>query len=63
MNWITYPTPGWYYNISETEYTDTGINLYWIKNVFNPVTKARATGLPRLLISDSFDTHESVELQ
>jgi DDE superfamily endonuclease len=62
-NWVTYPTPGWHYGISETGYTDTGINLYWIKNVFNSATKARAAGLPRLLISDGFGTHESPELQ
>ena len=63
VNWVTYPTPGWHYGISETGYTDTGINLYWIKNVFNPATKARAAGLPRLLISDGFSTHEPTELQ
>ena len=62
-NWVTYPTPGWHYDISETGYTDTGINLYWIKNVFDPATKAQAAGLPRLLISDGFGTHESPDLQ
>jgi hypothetical protein len=62
-NWVIYPTPGWHYGISKTGYTDTGINLYWIKTVFNPATKARAAGLPRLLISDGFGTHESADLQ
>jgi len=37
-NWVTYPTPGWHHGISEIGYTDTGINLYWIKNAFNPAT-------------------------
>ena len=62
-NWITYPTPGWHYGISETGYTNTGINLYWIKNVFNPAMKVQAAGLLRLLINNGFGTHELPDLQ
>jgi len=61
-SWTSHPTPGWHYACSKTGYTDTGINLYWIRNVFDSQTKVQANGRPRLLISDGFGTHESLEL-
>ena len=61
--WTTYPTPGWHFACSKTGYTDTEISLYWIKYVFDPQTKARTNHKPRILISDGFGTHESLELQ
>jgi hypothetical protein len=61
-NWTTYPTPGWFYALSETGYNDSFINLEWIKRVFNPQTKARANGKPRILICDGFGTHETLEI-
>ena len=62
-NWMTYPTPGWHYGIQENGYTDTAISLKWPIEVFNPQTKTLANGDTRLLISDSFGTHESAEIQ
>ena len=62
-NWMTYPTPGWHYGVQENGYTDTAISLKWLIEVFNPQTKATANGNTRLLISDGFGTHESIEIQ
>lgn len=61
-NWTTYPTPGWHFAVSKTGYTDTEISLYWIQHVFDPLTRAKAKGKPRILINDGFATHESLEL-
>jgi hypothetical protein len=59
-NWTTYPTPGWHFARSESGYTDSKVSLEWIKRVFDPQTKARANGLPRVLICDGFGSHESL---
>lgn len=61
-NWTTYSTPGWHFACSKNGYTDSSINLYWIQHVFDPQTKARAGNRPRLLISDGFAAHESLEV-
>jgi hypothetical protein len=61
-NWTTYPTPGWHYAYSESGYTDSKISLEWLKRVFDPQTKARAHHRPRVLISDGFGTHETLEI-
>lgn len=61
-NWTTYPTPGWHYACSESGYTDSKISLEWLKRVFDPQTKARAQGKPRVLICDRFGTHETLEI-
>ena len=61
-SWTSHPTPGWHYACSSTGYTDTNISLYWVRSVFDPQTRAQANGRPRLLISDGFGTHESLEL-
>src|SRR5205823_14758024 len=34
----------------------------WYRNVFDPQTKSRAKGRPRLLINDGFGPHESLEV-
>jgi hypothetical protein len=60
--WTTHPTPGWHYACSDTGYSNSSIALYWIRNVFDPLTKARAGGKPRVLISDGFASHESLEV-
>ena len=60
--WTAHPTPGWHFACSKSGYTDTAISLYWVQHVFDPLTKARANGRPRLLISDGFGTHESLEI-
>jgi len=49
-SWTTHPTPGWHYAHSASGYTDSAISLYWIKQVFNPLTKDRAGKRPRILI-------------
>ncbi|KAK5805975.1 hypothetical protein VI817_000233 [Penicillium citrinum] len=61
-SWTTHATPGWHYACSKTGYTNTEISLYWIKHVFDPQTRDRAGGRPRLLICDGFGTHESLEV-
>jgi hypothetical protein len=60
--WTTHPTPGWHFACSKSGYTDTEISLYWIQNVFDPLTRARANHKPRILINDGFGTHKSLEL-
>jgi hypothetical protein len=59
---MIYPTPGWHFACSKTGYTDTAISLYWIQHVFDPQTRAQANHRPRILISDGFGTHESLEI-
>jgi hypothetical protein len=61
-NWTTHPTPGWHYACSEFGYTDSQISFEWLTRVFDPQTKARANGKPRLLICDGFGTHETLEI-
>ena len=61
-DWTTYPTPGWIYACSESGYTDSRISLEWLKRVFDPQTKERANGRPRLLIFDGFGSHETLEM-
>lgn len=61
-SWTTHPTPGWHFACSPSGYTDTAINLHWIQHVFDPQTRGRANGKPRLLISDGFSTHESLKI-
>jgi hypothetical protein len=60
--WTVHPTPGWHFGHSETGYTNTAISWYWIQHVFDPQTKDRAKDRPRILISDGFGTHESLEI-
>jgi DDE superfamily endonuclease len=61
-NWTTYPTPGWHYACSESGYTDSKISLEWLIRVFDPQTKTQAQQKPRVLISDGFGTHETLEI-
>ena len=61
-NWTTYPTPGWHYAHSENGYSDSKISLEWLTRVFDPQTRAKANGKPRVLISDGFGTHETLEI-
>jgi hypothetical protein len=60
--WTTHPTPGWHFACSKTGYTDSEISRYWIQHVFDPQTKEQAGRKPRILISDGFATHESLEV-
>jgi DDE superfamily endonuclease len=34
--WTTFLTPGWHYAYSESGYTDSMLNLEWMKRVFDP---------------------------
>jgi hypothetical protein len=61
-NWTTYPTSGWHYAFSESGYTDSKISLEWLKRIFDPQTKELAQDKPRVLISDGFSTHETLEI-
>ena len=61
-NWTTYPTPGWVFALSESGYNDSYLSLKWMKEVFDPQTKARANRKPRVLICDGFGTHETLEI-
>ena len=60
-NWTAHHTPGWHFACSKSGYTDSVISPYWLQHVFDPLTEARANGKPRILISDGFGTHESLE--
>jgi hypothetical protein len=61
-DWTTKSTPGWHYACSESGYTDSVISFEWLKRVFDPQTRERANGKPRVLISDGFGSHESLEI-
>ena len=61
-NWTTHKTPGWHYAHSENGYNDSKINLEWLTRVFDPQTRARANGKPRVLICDGFGGHETLKI-
>jgi hypothetical protein len=61
-NWTTYLAPGWHYAYSESGYTDSKINLEWLRRVFDPQTKERANHKPRNLICDGFGTHGTLKI-
>jgi hypothetical protein len=61
-HWTTHPTPGWHFTCTKKGYTNNEINLYWIKNVFEPLTRAMANGKPRILISDGLASHECLKV-
>lgn len=60
--WISHDTPDWHYACSDKGYMNWKINSHWVKNVFDPATRDRAAGKPRLLVIDGFNTHESLEV-
>ena len=60
--WVSHETPDWHYGCSETGYMNSSLNLYWVQHVFDPATRARADGKPRVLIIDGFNTHESLDV-
>lgn len=60
--WTTHPTPGWHFACSPSGYTNRDTVLDWYRRVFDPQTKARANGRPRILINDGFGPHESLEV-
>ncbi|KAK7177520.1 transposase [Paraphaeosphaeria sporulosa] len=61
-NWTTFETPGWQYACTESGYANSKINLEWLKRIYDPQTKDRANGKPRVLICDGFGSHESLDM-
>jgi hypothetical protein len=61
-NWTTHKTPGWHYAHSENGYNDSKISLEWLTRVFDPQTRARANGKPRVLICDGFRSSETLKI-
>lgn len=61
-NWTTFETPGWQYACTESGYTNSKISLEWLKRIYEPQTKDRANGKPRVLICDGFGSHESLDI-
>jgi hypothetical protein len=61
-SWTSHETPGWRFACSESGYMNSRINLEWIQQVFDPLTRAKANGKPRVLINDGFGSHESLEV-
>jgi hypothetical protein len=61
-NWTTHRTPGWHYAHSENGYNDFKVSLEWLTRVFDPQTRERANGKPRVLVVDGFGTHETLEV-
>ena len=61
--WTTHPTPDWHFACSQTGYTNSAISLEWVQKVIDLSTRSRANGKPRVLISDGFSTHESLEVK
>lgn len=51
-DWHLHPTPGWHYGCTESGYSNHTTVLDWYCKVFDPQTKARANGRPRVLIND-----------
>jgi len=58
-NWVCHEAPDWQFTCSKKGYMNSEINLEWMQKVFEPFTRERANGRPRVLISDGFETHES----
>ena len=51
------------YSISKSEngWTDASLGLAWLKTVFDPETKAKAAGEPRVIVLDGHSSHYSHE--
>ena len=62
-DWTTHSTPGWHYDCSRKGYSNTTIILDWYRQIFDPETKQRANGRPRVMINDGFGPHECLEVQ
>ncbi len=61
-DWSLHPTPGWHFGCTETGYSNGKTVLDWYHKVFDPQTKDRANGRPRVLINDGYGSHESLEV-
>ena len=61
-NWVCHEALGWQFACSKKGYMNSAINLEWMQKVFDPSTRERANGRPRILINDGFETHESLDV-
>ena len=61
-NWVCHEAPDWQFACSKKGYMNSAINLEWMQKVFEPSTRERANGRPRILINDGFETHESLDV-
>ncbi|KAM0714593.1 hypothetical protein Q7P37_009889 [Cladosporium fusiforme] len=61
-NWVCHRAPDWRFACSKKGYMNSAINMEWMRTVFEPLTRERANGKPRILINDGFETHESLEV-
>jgi DDE superfamily endonuclease len=61
-DWTTHETPNWHVGCSPSGYSNSDIVLEWFRLVFDPQTKSRASGRPRVLIVDGFGRQESLEV-
>lgn len=59
---MSHETAGLHYICSESRYNNSTLSLYWVQHVFDPATRERANGRPRVLIMDGFGSHESLDV-
>ena len=56
--WLPPQTPpDWHFGVSENGWTSNILGLQWLIKVFEPQTRAKAAGQPRLLIADGHGSH------
>jgi DDE superfamily endonuclease len=56
--WLPSQTPrDWHFAVSENGWTSNEIGLQWLIKVFEPQTREKARGQPRLLIVDGHGSH------
>src|SRR5436190_11983932 len=63
-NWLpeTIPTQQWWYAASHKGWTNDHIALDWLKRSFEPQTREKAAGAPRVLIFDGHGSHTTTAL-
>ena len=52
---------GFHFACSPLGYTNNELSVYWLKYVFEPATREKAAGKPRLLLCDGHESHISSE--
>jgi DDE superfamily endonuclease/Tc5 transposase DNA-binding domain len=56
--WLPPQTPpDWHFGVSENGWTSNILGLQWLIKVFEPQTREKAAGQPRLLIADGHGSH------
>lgn len=61
-NWTTFLALGWQYAYFDSKYTNSKINLKWLKRIFDLEIKKRINKKSRVLICDGFETHETLKI-